>query len=285
MRFLAAFFLVVCISSASSGWSPDGHRIVCYVAEQLLPESKRVELQKIINSFEESGVRYDSFAEACTFANFVQAKLDEEGWKKYRKYQPRHQLLVGRKTKDLTELKFPIGADYIMTGLSRSYSLATQQNYPGQAVELFYLGHFMGDLHQPMTIAFKDDQAGEKVKVTGFYGETNLRRVWSTGILETAIGEGSWQELAIKILADIRRDNLSFQNEFSSIFAQETYDIATTSSVQYCVWKKKKCQKIKSVRNLTPEYQALHQPIVEQRLKMASVRLAGWLSNAIHWVE
>ena len=44
--------------------------------------------------------------------------------------------------------------------------------------------HFVGDVHQPMHTARKEDLGGNKVNVTWFGQRSNLHRVWDEGLVE-----------------------------------------------------------------------------------------------------
>ena len=52
---------------------------------------------------------------------------------------------------------------------------------------LKYLGHFMGDIHQPLHVSFQDDRGGNSVDTTGICG-SNLHSAWDTCLLKMAVG-------------------------------------------------------------------------------------------------
>lgn len=46
-----------------------------------------------------------------------------------------------------------------------------------------FLVHFIGDVHQPLHVGWKDDLGGNKVKCTFFGKDTNLHSVWDSGMI------------------------------------------------------------------------------------------------------
>src|SRR5690606_36239731 len=54
-----------------------------------------------------------------------------------------------------------------------------------KAEALKSLIHFVGDVHQPLHVSFARDRGGNDVKVTFLGRETNLHRVWDTGLIGT----------------------------------------------------------------------------------------------------
>ena len=53
---------------------------------------------------------------------------------------------------------------------------------------LKYLGHWVGDVHQPMHVSFEDDRGGNGIAVTGLCGAANLHSAWDNCILERTLG-------------------------------------------------------------------------------------------------
>jgi len=52
---------------------------------------------------------------------------------------------------------------------------------------LKFFGHWVGDVHQPLYVSFKDDRGGNLIKGTGPC-EHNLHAVWDDCIVETKLG-------------------------------------------------------------------------------------------------
>lgn len=63
---------------------------------------------------------------------------------------------------------------------------ARQWPYYGDASlpsAITFLIHFIGDIHQPLHIGWKEDRGGNSVKCTFFGKDTNLHSVWDSGMI------------------------------------------------------------------------------------------------------
>jgi S1/P1 Nuclease len=54
---------------------------------------------------------------------------------------------------------------------------------------LMFLGHWIGDIHQPLHVSFEDDRGGNGVLVTGECDTSNLHSAWDTFLAVKAVGE------------------------------------------------------------------------------------------------
>jgi hypothetical protein len=66
-----------------------------------------------------------------------------------------------------------------------------------RAEKQFYLKllvHFIGDLHQPMHLAKKEDEGGNKIKIKWFGKSSNLYRLWDSDMINSS--QFSYTELA-----------------------------------------------------------------------------------------
>ena len=67
---------------------------------------------------------------------------------------------------------------------------------------LKFLGHWVGDIHQPLHVSFEDDRGGNGVLVTGECGASNLHAAWDTCLVVKAVGENTG-EAATDLLKSI----------------------------------------------------------------------------------
>ena len=75
----------------------------------------------------------------------------------------------------------------ISTILNDTRDLALSLDVSGQLRLLKSLGHWVGDVHQPLHVSFDDDRGGNLVAVTG-QCRFNLHSVWDNRIIEKKIG-------------------------------------------------------------------------------------------------
>lgn len=129
---------------------------------------------------------------------------------------------------------------------------------------LAFLGHFVGDLHQPLHV-FARDRGGNDFAVTWFGESTNLHRVWDHLILERAgiAGMPAGQRLARAIDPDLAAswmpiDILGWADESLRLARERAYDVPADG------------------RLAESDYQKIL-PTVTLRLQQAGVRLAALL--------
>jgi hypothetical protein len=173
-----------------------------------------------------------------------------------------------------------------------SLALATDED--GQIRALKGLGHWVGDLHQPMHVSFKDDRGANKIDVDAPCS-SNLHAVWDTCIIEETIGKDGRKialELRGEISAEDRARWIPASVDTGSVigWADESFQIAVKAETGYCVKKEDGCWYTPEQREYVPErpqkkaavnnaYLAKHAPIVRERMKMAGVRLAAILNT------
>ncbi len=156
------------------------------------------------------------------------------------------------------------------------------------------LGHWVGDLHQPMHVSFADDKGANKIDVDGPCN-SNLHSVWDTCIIQEEIGRDP-REIAIELRAEISDEDraqwLAGELSLETVlgWADESLAITTDPDTGYCVMADGVCRYSETEETFSgtekkvdanSAYLKLHAPIVRERMKMAAVRLAGILNTAL----
>jgi hypothetical protein len=167
-------------------------------------------------------------------------------------------------------------------------------------VAILYIGHWYGDLHQPLHISFADDRGGNSVKAPGPCSgsfEASLHSVWDTCVVERRIFSPGTDRLAraraaARILAapitDRQRRNWVRSKPWQ--WAGESYKVTIAGRTGYCVRKAGDCwysdskqtfENGDSPRTLPVDeaYLDRARPIVEARLRRAGIRLADALNR------
>jgi hypothetical protein len=67
---------------------------------------------------------------------------------------------------------------------------------------LKYLGHWVGDVHQPLHVSFEDDRGGNEVGISGGLCNWNLHAVWDRCIIEQGL-PGDPYALARQLLDEV----------------------------------------------------------------------------------
>ena len=275
--------LVLALSAQSAfAWGEMGHRIVCRIAQRELTSTQRRELDRLAQLYHKHGVDYPAFPHACFFPDQVK---DLPAFASLRDV---HFINVPRsaETVDAGDSSCaPAGTTCVLEGIAKhEKSLRDANNDVARAEALFFVGHWLGDVHQPLHVSFADDRGGGRVVVASdFYPDSNLHSVWDTGIIRDAIRDIGWKAYANQLQADVtdeEREQWLASSEPLE-WAQESYEITLRDDVDYCRMSGGQCRRETHERELTEDYQELFLPVVEMRLKQAGVRLAAELRRLL----
>ncbi|TDO21436.1 S1/P1 nuclease [Pedobacter duraquae] len=158
----------------ASAWGIIGHRVVGQVADYYLTAKARKGVQSVLGSETLAmSANWPDFIKSDTAFNYLSSwhyvnlpeGLDQKGV---------FNFLETEKTANIYN-KIP----EMVATLKSSKSTAAEKK---MAMRL--LVHLMGDLHQPMHTARKDDLGGNKVTVTWFGQKSNLHRVWDEQLVD-----------------------------------------------------------------------------------------------------
>ena len=150
---------------------------------------------------------------------------------------------------------------------------------------LKFLGHWVGDIHQPLHAASQDDRGGNHIRTQGSSCES-LHTLWDRCIVEERLG---MHPLAIvpELQAGITDEQRAEWLASGPVdWANELFAIARKPEVGYCVMVGDTCQYAADNREFDegePErvvvvddsYLDRHAPIARERIVRAGVRLAG----------
>ncbi|RZM01936.1 MAG: S1/P1 Nuclease, partial [Pedobacter sp.] len=129
------------------------------------------------------------------------------------------------------------------------------------------LVHFIGDMHQPMHTARKDDQGGNKVKVLWFNTPSNLHQVWDEKLVE--FQELSYTEYAAAI-------NFTSKQQRDALYKQPISEWMWNS---YTLAEKIYADIKQPDQKLDYKYNYNYVAILNKQLLEAGVHLAGVLND------
>jgi hypothetical protein len=155
---------------------------------------------------------------------------------------------------------------------------------------LKFLGHWLGDLHQPLHISFQDDRGGNDIGARGSC-QSDLHAVWDTCLLTRGLGPQAASMVASLRAELTDRDRRAWTQGNIISWADESYHIAMAPNVEYCVQVGPTCQyaadnptfdagETKRTVTVNATYIATHTPTVRRCLLKAGVRL-GHVLNGI----
>jgi hypothetical protein len=258
---LLAFGLVA--PGRTFAWSPSGHRVVCEIAWQKLTAAGK-KLVKEVRSHDTDGIA--TFAESCVWPDEAK-KSTHKGTYEY------HFVNVPRGESEIVLERDCAAYDCVLVAIHR-YGQYLQQKPSGgrerrrRANALRFLGHFVGDIHQPLHAGYREDYGGNLVKVTWFGKDAKLHAVWDEEIAE----RGGFDSIAAArvLAAQITPAQMAkWENADVLGWAQESLSLA-----------KNKAYKIPADGKLGQAYFDKSLPVVRQQFQKAGVRLAFLINSA-----
>jgi hypothetical protein len=175
-RFTIAFAiaLIAYCPIQANAWSMIGHRVVGEVADSYLTAKARAAVKAILgNESLAMSANWGDFAKSDSAYNYMYnwhfINLDP-GMDKATVYK----YAETEKAPNLYNKILALIADLKKPGLS-----ATQKK-----LDLRMLVHMVGDLHQPMHTAHKDDLGGNKISVLWFGQKSNIHKVWDEQLVD-----------------------------------------------------------------------------------------------------
>lgn len=175
LRFkkIVTVFALVYLPFTAGAWGVLGHRIVGEVADHYLQAKTRLAIKQILGP--------ESLAMSANWADFIKSDTS------YNYLSSWHyvNLPADLSAADLNKFLEQPGTN-IYTKLQEMITvLKNAKSTPAQKkLALRMVIHLVGDLHQPMHTARKDDLGGNKIQLTWFGEKSNLHRVWDESLID-----------------------------------------------------------------------------------------------------
>ena len=255
-KFFLTFLFIFCLDA--NAWWDTGHTLVCDEAYKLLTMDAKKALDPLI---EEHG----SFGTACLWADWVKNKerKDTRSW---------HYINLPDSEQNTYNTSCPengclIAAFYEQLNILNDRSLAFRQRQEA----LWFIGHFVGDIHQPMHVGYAEDLGGNRHYLELKDGtKSNMHKLWDGQIIEHMESLFGNEYLSLSVTQEIQEFlNISHSEDIES-WAQESRDIAMQQSVGY------RNNKLKIVTN---EYMETHFKVVQERIALGAIRLSQTLNR------
>lgn len=176
--------------------------------------------------------------------------------------------------------------DRCIEGALKNYSqrlIDPQLDYIQQQQALFFLVHFLGDIHQPLHSGFKNDFGGNAVKGYFLNGTnlTNLHSIWDVEIIGTRIDR--YFQSNVNLYYDY------LKNLMNTLVINETYNDYQswiTEDIGYVcgqIYLDDNLNRLNVSVNFTlgENYFLRNWPVVDQRLAQGGRRLANLLNHLV----
>lgn len=265
------------------GWGETGHRVVCQIAyDELLPAA-RSELDRLIALDRD----FDSFAESCLFAD----SPERIRWRD-------HFINMPRSARAITTLDCPLADTCVLPAIRSDFLilLDPESTDAEKLLALKLLGHWVGDVHQPLHVSFQDDRgANSNIVETDFatdLEDMNLHGVWDYLIISKTLGDDH-ATIAMSLRESVTaRQREDWRHDSPIEWANESYQITISADAAYCVQQQGACWYSENnmmldsneawhTTRINMNYLQLHAPLVRTRLQQAGVRLAELLNQSL----
>ncbi|XOV79636.1 MAG: S1/P1 nuclease [Aestuariibacter sp.] len=242
------------ISSQALAWGPTGHRVTGAIAEKYLSDEARQAIQELI------GV--ETLAQASTWADEMRSHPGEF-WQKESWYL--HFTTIPD-DKTYEEVGAPENGDaYTAIKMFREQLLDSKTSKEQKQLALRFIVHNIGDLHQPLHVGNGTDAGGNDFKVEFFWEESNLHRVWDSGLID--IDQLSYSELTEWLSNEITDKELQEWHQTDPLIW-----MAESKKLRMTIYPEKG-------QSLSWGYKFEHLPTVKHRLKQGGVRIAHYLNE------
>ena len=240
------------------GWGEEGHRLVAAIAEGLMTPAAKARVAATLMP----GESLDELASWADEArrtrketeewHYVDIPLMSAGLDMHRDC-PKENCVVGK----IVEFR--------NKWLDASLSVESRRE------ALLFLVHFVGDLHQPLHCENNEDRGGNDVPVQFLDARTNLHALWDSGLLRTMEGEDH-------LLATLRQAITVDEAGAWSGGTVEQWADESFHAAQATVYGLLPAAPGGQAAQLGEWYEQMAQPVVEQQLEKAGVRLAAILN-------
>jgi hypothetical protein len=267
MRYiLLAVLALMSLCGNAHAWGDEGHKIVCEIAFRLAQPDTRAAVRKLIRSDTE----FDTFSESCVFPDHPRRRASE------------HFINLARTSQGLTSDDCPQAEKCVLSAiLNDSQILASRSaKNADKLLALKFLGHWVGDIHQPLHVSFEDDRGGNNISVSGLCSG-KLHSTWDTCLVEKAVGTDVADAVDQLIDAITPEMMTKWSTSDPREWANESFAITEAVKTGYCVMNGSSCD-LPNSAHVTADaaYIESNTPVVKEQLQKAGVRLARLLDTA-----
>jgi len=159
---------------AANAWGVLGHRIVGEVADSYLQAKTRLAIKQILGN--------ESLAMSANWADFIKSDTS------YNYLSSWHYVNLPADLSKTDVFSFldnqPAANIYNKTNEMIAVLKNTKSTLEQKKLALRLIIHLIGDMHQPMHTARKEDLGGNRVLVLWFGEKSNLHKVWDEGLID-----------------------------------------------------------------------------------------------------
>ena len=258
--------ILVSLGSEARAWGDLGHKVICEIAFRLVQPDTRAAINQLMQLDRE----FKTFSDSCVHPDHPRIRASE------------HFLNLPRDSKGLTSDECPLADACVLTAILGDFKVLRfrAESETTRLTALKSLGHWVGDIHQPLHVSFLDDRGGNTIRTSG-QCPGNLHAAWDNCLVQYAIGPDA-SEAATDLLAIITPEMKAGWNaSVPRDWANESFAITEAARTMYCVMHGSSCDMTSNALNISAQYLDANESVVKLQLQRAGVRLARLLDDAL----
>jgi hypothetical protein len=248
-------------------WGDTAHQVICEIAFRLARPATQAEIQRLILS--DPAAAFPDFSESCVLPDHPRTRNSE------------HYINLPRNSTGLSSDECPLAKKCVLTAILSDLRIVSSKDETDakRRIALEFLGHWVGDIHQPLHVSFEEDHGGNYIKVSGCRG--NLHAVWDKCLVAYAVGRNVPKAVAALMQTITPEMQVLWASSSPRDWANETFALAKAASTRYCVMHDRSCDPPSEKKlKITSEYIETNKLVVREQLQKAGVRLAHMLDAA-----
>lgn len=250
-------------------WGEDGHKLICAIAEANLTSAGKQFLKEVTADGEYlDGNGKMDFVDACIWP-------DEARFTSYKGTYEQHFINIPESKAKLSLGRDCEALDCIAVGIQRNLvylkrPASGNREKARRNAALRFVGHFIGDLHQPLHVSNAEDWGGNKIKVIWAGEETNLHALWDT-ILVRESGLSYPASVKLLVAEDVEDPDLD-RNVLN--WMTESFNLARAVA-----YKNTADRRILIGETIERDYFVRAKPVIHSRIQLAGHRLAYLINH------
>jgi len=244
-------------------WGDDGHKIVATIGTAMLTEDAQKALRDLLGD--------ETVADAAVWADKMRSDPQ------YDWIAPLHYINVPRNATSLDMARDGNGGVQVVSSIIKYRDILkdTSRSKDERRLALRLLIHFVGDLHQPFHVSYKEDLGGNKLTVQSFGKKSNMHKVWDSELIRRRLNDtkGGWATMSADLRQSITPEQLK----------------KWTASTDPAVWANEAFSITRLLYRDAPDartgvddaYFQRWQPTLNECLKVGGVRLGTLLNDAL----
>jgi hypothetical protein len=266
------------VAPDARAWGDDGHRVVGELGWRYLTPTARA---RVTEALTEPG--YESLAQAATWPDTFARRFPE-----YDPMKPFHYVNVDAGAASYQRER-DCANGCVVTALSQFIALLGSRD-PGLSLSerrgaIYWIAHFLGDIHQPLHIAHPDGKGGSATLLRFFEAKDkrSAHWIWDVGLIErrpppsapvrdaVATDQPGFRALADELAAGLTPEKVSAFQRTLSPDALASEGLALSRRYAY----------LRSTDVIDADYESSRWPVVATQLQKAGVRLAAVLNHSL----